>query len=145
MGILGALDPFRNKMMGRLQNQLRDSGGAAGAASGAASGAGEAAAGAASAAASGAAAMAARGGAAQDEGELADPPASSPDYYPTVAIRALIRILRDPSLAVHHKNVTKAIMFIFRSLDVKCVDFIYRYTLCESCSRFDLPPLIYYI
>ena len=25
----------------------------------------------------------------------------------------------------------------------RCVDFIYRYNLCESCSQFDLLPLIY--
>ena len=118
MGILGALDPFRHKIMGRLR--LRDGGGGAvvGAASGGASAAGSTA------------AMVVAGGngvggpGSNEDSELADPPASSPDYYPTVAIRALIRILRDPSLNVHHKNVTKAIMFIFRSLDVKCVAFL---------------------
>jgi len=39
----------------------------------------------------------------------------SPDeYYPTVAIHALIRILRERSLATHHAHVVKAIMFIAR-------------------------------
>ena len=31
-----------------------------------------------------------------------------------------------------------------RAEGVEPGEFIYRYTLCESCSRFDLPPLIYY-
>jgi FKBP12-rapamycin complex-associated protein len=46
------------------------------------------------------------------------------DFYPTVAIQALTRIFKDPSLAVHHGMVMQAIMFIFNSLGQKCVPFL---------------------
>eukprot|EP00742_Colponemidia_sp_Colp-10_P007030 GILJ01007544.1.p1 GENE.GILJ01007544.1~~GILJ01007544.1.p1 ORF type:complete len:2402 (-),score=355.14 GILJ01007544.1:281-6541(-) len=49
---------------------------------------------------------------------------SSEDYYPTVAITALMRILRDPSLSAHHNMVIQAVMFIFKSLGLKCVPFL---------------------
>jgi general stress protein YciG len=41
---------------------------------------------------------------------------SDEEFYPTVAIQALTRIFKDPSLAVHHDMVLQAIMFIFNSL-----------------------------
>jgi phosphatidylinositol kinase/protein kinase (PI-3 family) len=46
------------------------------------------------------------------------------DFYPTVAIDSLMRILRNPNLSQHHSNVIKAVMFIFRSLGLKCVHFL---------------------
>ncbi|CAM9623049.1 unnamed protein product [Chrysoparadoxa australica] len=46
------------------------------------------------------------------------------DYYPAVAVQALIRILRDTSLGLHHGMVTQAIMSIFRSLGLQCVPFL---------------------
>eukprot|EP00026_Physarum_polycephalum_P000091 Phypoly_transcript_00091.p1 GENE.Phypoly_transcript_00091~~Phypoly_transcript_00091.p1 ORF type:complete len:2307 (+),score=451.47 Phypoly_transcript_00091:133-7053(+) len=49
---------------------------------------------------------------------------SSEDYYPTVAIAALMRILRDPTLSAHHTMVVQAVMFIFKSLGLKCVPFL---------------------
>lgn len=45
-------------------------------------------------------------------------------FYPTVAIQALMRIFRDPSLAVHHGMVIQAIMFIFKSMGLKCISFL---------------------
>ncbi|ETV93394.1 hypothetical protein, variant 2 [Aphanomyces invadans] len=45
-------------------------------------------------------------------------------YFPTVAIHALLGILREPSLAVHHYGVIQAIMFIFKSLSLQCVPFL---------------------
>ena len=45
----------------------------------------------------------------------------SDDYCPRVAVSALMRILRDPSLVVHHSVVTQAIMMIFKGLGMKCV------------------------
>lgn len=51
---------------------------------------------------------------------------SEEDFYPTVAVQALTRILRDPSLAVHHGMVMQAIMFIFNSLGLRCVPFLKR-------------------
>ncbi|ORY05502.1 FAT-domain-containing protein [Neocallimastix californiae] len=49
---------------------------------------------------------------------------SSEEYYPTVAINALMRILRDPSLNVHHTAVVQAIIYIFKTLGLKCVSFL---------------------
>eukprot|EP00605_Chrysophyceae_sp_TOSAG23-4_P001470 GSChrysophyteH1.ASY1.ANO1.1606.1 assembled CDS len=46
------------------------------------------------------------------------------DYYPRVAVTALMRILRDPAQAVHHSSVTQAIMQIFKSLGMMCVPFL---------------------
>jgi len=48
----------------------------------------------------------------------------SDDYYPTVAIKALMTILRDPSLSSHHSMVTQAVIFIFKSLGLRCVPFL---------------------
>lgn len=49
---------------------------------------------------------------------------SSEDYYPTVTIASLMRILRDPTLSIHHTMVIQAVMFIFKSLGLKCVPFL---------------------
>ena len=43
------------------------------------------------------------------------------EYCPRVAVTALMRLLRDPSLAVHHSAVTQTIMTIFKGLGLKCV------------------------
>jgi Domain of unknown function (DUF3385) len=45
-------------------------------------------------------------------------------FYPSVAIQALMRIFRDSSLAVHHGMVVQAVMFIFKSLGLRCVPFL---------------------
>jgi FKBP12-rapamycin complex-associated protein len=55
---------------------------------------------------------------------LLDLAPSSEEYYPTVAIHALMRILRDSTLSQHHNMVVQAVMFIFRSLGMKCVPFL---------------------
>ena len=49
---------------------------------------------------------------------------SSEDYYPTVVITALMKIMRDPSLSAHHMAVIQAIMYIFKTLGLKCVPFL---------------------
>ncbi|KAJ3311625.1 phosphatidylinositol kinase- protein kinase tor1 [Boothiomyces sp. JEL0838] len=51
---------------------------------------------------------------------------SSDDYYPAVAIRALMKILRDPSLNIHHSAVITAVMYIFKTLGLKCVPFLHQ-------------------
>ena len=38
---------------------------------------------------------------------------ASADYYPTVAINALMRTLRDPVMAPHHAEVVRALFYIF--------------------------------
>ncbi|CAI0401191.1 unnamed protein product [Linum tenue] len=42
--------------------------------------------------------------------------ATSEDYYSTVAVNSLMRILRDPSLAGYHQKVVGSLMFIFKVL-----------------------------
>ena len=49
---------------------------------------------------------------------------SDEEFFPTVAIQALMRIFRDPALAVHHGMVAQAVMFIFKSLGLKCVPYL---------------------
>jgi phosphatidylinositol kinase/protein kinase (PI-3 family) len=46
------------------------------------------------------------------------------DFYPQSAIAALMRILHDSSLSVHHSSVAQAIMLIFKSLGMHCVPFL---------------------
>ena len=49
---------------------------------------------------------------------------SSEDYYPTIVMNALNKILRDPSLSAHHTAVIQAIMYIFKTSGLKCVQFL---------------------
>ena len=49
---------------------------------------------------------------------------SHDEYYPTVAFHALLSILRDTSLANHHTAVIEAVMYIFNSLRLRCVNFL---------------------
>ena len=49
---------------------------------------------------------------------------SVPDFYPTVSIRALTRILRDPSLRTQHGPVVVAISSILQSLGLKGVPYL---------------------
>eukprot|EP01135_Chromosphaera_perkinsii_P003113 Nk52_evm2s236 gene=Nk52_evmTU2s236 len=51
-------------------------------------------------------------------------PSSSEDYYPTSALTALMKILRDPSLSSHHTSVIQGVMFIAKALGVKTVPFL---------------------
>lgn len=89
MGVLGALDPYRHKMVS-VGTQFQVS---------------------------------------KDEnpenmsGLLLSGP-SSEEYFPAVAVNALMKILKDPSLSVHHTAVVTAIMYIFKTLGLKCVPFL---------------------
>ncbi|KAK3375945.1 armadillo-type protein [Lasiosphaeria ovina] len=51
---------------------------------------------------------------------------SQDDYYPTIVINALLHILKDQSLLQWHGNVVDAIMSIFITLGLKCVQFLDR-------------------
>ena len=51
---------------------------------------------------------------------------SDEDFYPTVAVQALTRILKDPSLAVYHGMVMQSVMYIFNNLGLRCVPFLKR-------------------
>lgn len=46
---------------------------------------------------------------------------SDDDFYPTVAIAALMRILKNQSLSNLHAMVMKAVMFIFNALGIQSV------------------------
>ncbi|XP_004292060.1 PREDICTED: serine/threonine-protein kinase TOR [Fragaria vesca subsp. vesca] len=50
--------------------------------------------------------------------------ATSEDYYSTVAINSLMRILRDPSLGTYHLKVVGSLMFIFKSMGIGCVPYL---------------------
>lgn len=49
---------------------------------------------------------------------------SNEEYYPTVVINTLMKILRDPSLSSHHTAVIQAIVHIFQTLGLRCVPFL---------------------
>ncbi|EFJ44271.1 target of rapamycin, growth-regulatory PI3K-like protein kinase [Volvox carteri f. nagariensis] len=46
------------------------------------------------------------------------------DYYPTVAINALMRVLRDPALASQHLAVIRALLSIFKALQLNVVPYL---------------------
>ena len=45
-------------------------------------------------------------------------------YYPTVAINALVRVMRDPSLSMHYRSVIESLMPILQSLGSKSSAFL---------------------
>eukprot|EP01117_Protostelium_nocturnum_P014316 TRINITY_DN5444_c0_g1_i3.p1 TRINITY_DN5444_c0_g1~~TRINITY_DN5444_c0_g1_i3.p1 ORF type:complete len:2209 (+),score=787.54 TRINITY_DN5444_c0_g1_i3:161-6787(+) len=49
---------------------------------------------------------------------------SSEDYYPTITIASLMRILKDPSLSQYRTLVIHALMFIIKSLGIKSIQFL---------------------
>eukprot|EP01083_Nonionella_stella_P022317 61746_1 len=48
----------------------------------------------------------------------------SEEYYPTVSINALMKILKEPAQSTYHNMVIQAVMFIFKNLGLKCVPFL---------------------
>ena len=52
------------------------------------------------------------------------PGASLEDFYSAVAISALMKILKDVNLSDQHTFVIQAVTFIFKSLGMKCVQFL---------------------
>ncbi|XP_057312523.1 serine/threonine-protein kinase mTOR-like [Hydractinia symbiolongicarpus] len=46
------------------------------------------------------------------------------EFYPAVAIAALMRIMRDPALSAHHTTVIQAVHFIFNNLGMKGVQYL---------------------
>lgn len=49
---------------------------------------------------------------------------SSEDYYPQVVMHSLMKILRDQSLSAHHHAAIEAVMYIFKTLGLKVVQFL---------------------
>ena len=46
------------------------------------------------------------------------------DFYPAVAISALMKILKDQSLSQHHIMAIQALVFVFKSLGIKSVPYL---------------------
>lgn len=46
------------------------------------------------------------------------------EFYPAIAIATLMRVVKDQTLSQHHNSVVTAVMFIFKSLGVRCVPYI---------------------
>ena len=46
------------------------------------------------------------------------------DFYPSIAINALMRIVKDQSLSQHHTMAIQALGFIFKSLGIKSVPYL---------------------
>lgn len=49
---------------------------------------------------------------------------SNSEYYPSVVIGTLMKIVKDPLLSMHHTAAIQAIMQIFHALKLKCVIFL---------------------
>ncbi|KAK9806315.1 hypothetical protein WJX72_010074 [[Myrmecia] bisecta] len=49
---------------------------------------------------------------------------SSEEYYPTVAINALMRALRDPTMSSHHPRVVRSLFYIFQALHLAAVPYL---------------------
>ena len=49
---------------------------------------------------------------------------SSQEYYARCAVDALVRVLRDPSLASHHATTTQALTQVVKALGHRCVPFL---------------------
>lgn len=63
---------------------------------------------------------------------------SNEEYYPTVVIYTLLKMLTDRSLVSHHTAVIQAIVHIFKSLGLRCVSFLSKIipaiiSVMESC------------
>ncbi|KAM6497086.1 phosphatidylinositol 3-kinase [Amanita muscaria] len=49
---------------------------------------------------------------------------ASDDYFQTVVINALLKILKDQAMSSHHHTVIEAVMSIFKTQGLKCVTFL---------------------
>lgn len=91
LGIIGAVDPYKHKL-----NQMVGGGRDEKIAGGDEKGV-----------------TAAGGGGAGSSGEVPSISTNSEDYYPTVAITALMRILRDHTLSMHHTMVIQVQFYYY--------------------------------
>ncbi|XP_033096355.1 serine/threonine-protein kinase mTOR-like [Anneissia japonica] len=104
LGLLGALDPYKHKMNLGKMNQPGETSGAV---------------------------LSLSDTKANQDGEYTTSEmlvsmgsASLEEFYPAVAVVTLMRIMRDTSLANYHKHVVQALTFLFKTLGVKCVQFL---------------------
>lgn len=132
LGTLGALDPFRAKMSQAAAFARAEAQDVAATAAAAAPRAAPGGGGGGGENDEGGAGGGGGGGGAEDQTQRATPNApppaltpSSDDYYPTVAMGALLRILAEKALAQQHSKVVQALMFVCKSLGpVKCAPFL---------------------
>ena len=112
LGVVGAIDPHTNKMnqITTFAGAEADTGRAQKASGNAGDGAGVQALG--------------RGDHHKDVLPLTGIATSSEEYYPTLAINALMQILNDSSMASHHHMVIRSLMFVFQSLSITCVQYM---------------------
>ena len=59
---------------------------------------------------------------------------SSEEYYPTVAINALMRALRDPAMSSHHPQVVRSLFYIFQALQLAAVPFLPKVSTLQLAS-----------
>lgn len=60
------------------------------------------------------------------------------DFYPSIAINSLMRILKDQSLSQHHTMAIQALGFIFKSLGIKSVPYLPQVRYCDEVCTFCL-------
>eukprot|EP01105_Mastigella_eilhardi_P021948 TRINITY_DN5365_c0_g1_i1.p1 TRINITY_DN5365_c0_g1~~TRINITY_DN5365_c0_g1_i1.p1 ORF type:complete len:2426 (-),score=601.66 TRINITY_DN5365_c0_g1_i1:7080-14204(-) len=101
-GILGAVDPYKHKHIKQDQQPANSS---------------------ATVSDTGVAVFAPNQGAGADQ-QMTVIPSSSDEFYPAVVVTALMRILKDPNLSVHHALVLKDLMLSLRPLGMKCILFL---------------------
>lgn len=49
---------------------------------------------------------------------------SNEEYYPTIVVNTLLKILKDSSLSMHHPAVVQTIVNLFETLKLRCVSFL---------------------
>jgi len=52
------------------------------------------------------------------------PSLATDDYYQSVVVNALLKILADDALRTHHYDVIEAVMIIFKTQGLKCVTYL---------------------
>ncbi|KAJ6516644.1 phosphatidylinositol 3-kinase [Mycena vitilis] len=97
MGVLGAMDPYRRKVRFRCTTTSEDEMGSE-------------------------TSMVAVNKVPLTSSALITSTGTSPDdYFQTVVVSALLRVLKDPASSAHHHTVIEAIMSIFKTQGLKCV------------------------
>jgi FKBP12-rapamycin complex-associated protein len=57
------------------------------------------------------------------------------EFYPSVAISILMKIVRDPMLSQHHTEVIQAVTYIFMALGIKSIPYIAQVSGLHICKR----------
>ncbi|KAJ7174943.1 phosphatidylinositol 3-kinase [Mycena crocata] len=93
MGVLGAMDPYRRKVRSNMEDEM-----------------------------GGEASVVAVNQVPLTSSAMISSTGTSPDdYFQTIVVAALLRVLKDPASSGHHHTVIEAIMSIFKTQGLKCV------------------------